>query len=51
MNGYLIAVGGWIAVDGIGSIVVYRQQRWYEHAIRVIRAGVGLALIAGGLVI
>lgn len=51
MNGYLIVAGGWIAVDGIGSIAVYWQQKWYEQAIRVIRVGVGLALIAGGFII
>jgi hypothetical protein len=44
----LNSIGLWIVIDGAGSIVVYRQQKWYEHLIRVIRIGAGLVLIAGG---
>jgi hypothetical protein len=51
MNPYLVAAGVWIVLDGLGSIVLYRKQRWYEHAVRVLRAGVGLGVIAGGLIL
>jgi len=47
MNRCLIAgLGIWLVIDGVGSIIFYHKQTLKEHLIRVIRAGVGVTLIA-----
>jgi hypothetical protein len=43
---FLVGAGLYLIIDGIGSIVIYRNQTSKEHIPRVLRAGVGLALIA-----
>jgi len=58
MNGVretvLKAIGGWLLLDGIGSIIMYynkagydgRVQSWKkDHWMRVVRAAMGVALI------
>ena len=44
----LVALGVWLIIDGVLSIVKYRKQTFPEHSIRIIRAAVGIviALIA-----
>ena len=50
----LKAIGGWLLLDGIGSIIMYynkagydgRVQSWKkDHWMRVVRAAMGVALI------
>lgn len=41
----LIPVGIWLIIDGIYSIWEYLKQTPPEHAIRVVRAGLGVFLI------
>ena len=41
----LLMIGAYLVADGVGSIVVYRHQHWYEHAVRVVRAGCGAVLV------
>lgn len=46
MNWVVGGLGIWIFADGVGSVGKYWDQTWQEQFIRVVRAGVGLALIA-----
>jgi hypothetical protein len=51
MNGLIAAMGGWLAADGIYSFFAYWQkvgQTWRDHWPRLIRALMGLALVAIG---
>lgn len=41
----LCLFGGILIVDGIGSIIKYWPQHWYEHAVRVVRTIIGAGLI------
>ncbi|MGA2310585.1 MAG: hypothetical protein ABSG57_13705 [Candidatus Bathyarchaeia archaeon] len=42
----IVGLGIWLVIDGLYSIFEYRKQTLQEHLIRVIRAGVGVTLIA-----
>jgi len=43
---YLMAgMGVWLIVDGVASIAAYHKQTLKENMIRVIRTGIGVALI------
>jgi hypothetical protein len=54
MNLHLILGGaGWVIFDGAASIYHYLKftdQGWKDHAVRVIRIGVGVLIIVGGLI-
>jgi hypothetical protein len=41
----VLGVGVWLVIDGLFSIFIYRKQTFQEHLIRIIRAGIGVALI------
>jgi len=50
----LKAIGGWLLLDGIGSIIMYynrtgydgKKQTWKrDHWMRVVRAAMGVALM------
>jgi hypothetical protein len=54
MKAILAAMGGWLALDGGGSIIMYwkkpahdgRTQDWkHDHWLRLARVGIGIALI------
>ena len=58
MKSLLLIFGAWCFQDGIVSILAYldepsctgkRKQTWkYDHAVRLIRSGIGAALIVMG---
>ena len=41
----LVGLGFWLIMDGAVSIYEYWKQSLPEHSIRVVRVGVGVALI------
>lgn len=41
-------IGGWLVVDGVGSIIFYHKQSTAEQVIRVIRVGLGVGLMYAG---
>jgi hypothetical protein len=45
----LIGLGLWLVVDGVFSIVKYPKQTFPEQLIRVIRAIVGVTIVAIGI--
>ena len=45
MNILIMGLGSWLVFDGLYSIYKYRQQSLGEHAIRVVRAAIGIILI------
>jgi len=45
VNAIIVGLGVWLIIDGVGSMILYEKQSWMEQAIRVVRVGVGLALI------
>ena len=36
--------GIWLVVDGILSLIIFRRQRWFYQAVRVLRAILGAVL-------
>jgi hypothetical protein len=46
----LIALGLWLILDGVLSIVKYPKQTFPEQLIRIIRAIVGAIILVIGLV-
>lgn len=38
-------VGIWLAIDGLGSYVVYKKQSFLEHIPRLIRMSLGIGLL------
>jgi Short repeat of unknown function (DUF308) len=46
----LVALGLWLIIDGVLSVVKYPKQSLPEHLIRVIRATVGAIIIVIGIV-
>ena len=46
----LVLAGLWIIADGIGSLVIYREQRWYEQLVRAIRICAGIVAIYFGMI-
>lgn len=38
----LVLIGLYVTLDGVGSIIEYWTQHWYEHAVRVGRIICGL---------
>ena len=38
------ALGIWLMIDGILSLIIFRQQKWFYQAIRVLRAILGAVL-------
>lgn len=48
MNLLLVAVGLWLALDGVGSMLYYYYQPVFpDHLVRVVRAIIGVILIVG----
>jgi hypothetical protein len=45
MNPLSMFLGAWIIIDGLGSMILYRKQAWYEHAVRVLRIIAGILVI------
>jgi succinate dehydrogenase/fumarate reductase cytochrome b subunit len=45
MNLLNAVFGIWLTIDGFGSIIKYRKQSMKEHAVRLVRAVVGLILL------
>ena len=45
LSAVLVALGIWLIIDGIGSIVKYPKQTFPEQFIRIIRATVGVVII------
>jgi hypothetical protein len=45
MNPLLVAMGVWLLVDGVASIINYRHQSWWENSIRGIRIIISVVLI------
>jgi len=45
MNWVVLALGSWVIIDGIGSMIVYRYQMLHEHAVRIIRTLCGISLV------
>jgi uncharacterized membrane protein YcjF (UPF0283 family) len=41
----LVLIGLYVVWDGVGSIIEYWTQHWYEHAVRVGRIVCGLLAI------
>jgi hypothetical protein len=41
----MIILSLYLVIDGVGSIVIFRKQAWYNHIPRLIRAGIGLFLL------
>lgn len=46
----LVALGLWLVIDGVFSVVKYPKQTFPEQLIRVIRATVGVIIIFIGIV-
>ena len=46
----LVALGLWLVIDGVFSVVKYPKQTFPEQLIRVIRATVGVAIAVIGIV-
>lgn len=49
LNIILIALGIYLIIDGGYSIYRYKTQGFWDHLVRIIRAGVGLAIIIIGV--
>lgn len=49
MNPLIAVAGAWIAFDGIASIIKYWKQSSFEHFIRLLRTGIGIAFILYGI--
>lgn len=49
MNLVLVILGGWIVFDGIFSILIYSGQTLPEHLVRIVRALIGLTIVAYAL--
>ena len=45
LSAVLVALGLWLIIDGVFSIVKYHKQSFPEQLIRVIRATVGVAIV------
>ena len=46
----LVCLGLWLIVDGVLSVVKYPKQTFPEQLIRVIRATVGVVIVAIGII-
>ena len=38
-------IGGWLMLDGIGSMMMYPRQRFVEHVPRMFRACLGFGML------
>jgi len=47
----ILGLGILIISDGVGSIIVYRKQKWYEHTIRILRVSAGATLVVLGILV
>ena len=45
LSAVLVALGLWLIIDGVFSIVKYHKQSFPEQFIRIIRATVGVVII------
>ena len=46
----LVGLGLWLIVDGVLSVVKYPKQTFPEQLIRVLRATVGVVIVAIGII-
>lgn len=46
----VVGLGIWLVIDGLGSMLIYCGQKWFEHVPRVVRVAVGVVLVVFGVV-